>query len=139
MLFRSRLNWIRLGDANSKLFHACVSDRWCKNFIQSIHTDTGIAISNVNNEQALFSRFSDHLGSLTLCSPCLYFACIRMPHHDLSALEEPFTEKEIRDAIFSLPSVKALGPDGFIGAYLKSCWEIIKNDITLATFHLSNH
>ena len=62
-----------------------------------------------------------------------------MPHHDLSALEDPFTGKEIRDAIFSLPPVKALGPDGFIGAYLKSCWEIIKNDITMATFHLSNH
>jgi hypothetical protein len=28
-----------------------------------------------------------------------------------------------------MPSDKAPGPDGFTGAFFKSCWEIIKDDI----------
>lgn len=30
------------------------------------------------------------------------------------------------------PSIKAPGPDSFIGAFFKSCWEIIKNDVVAA-------
>jgi hypothetical protein len=58
--------------------------------------------------------------------------------HDLSDLDAPFSSQEIRDAVFSLPSVKAPGPDGFIGAFFKSCWEIIKADITAAIVHMSH-
>jgi hypothetical protein len=41
--------------------------------------------------------------------------------HDISELEADFTDDEIKHAIFSMPSVKAPGPDGFIGAFFKSC------------------
>jgi hypothetical protein len=44
---------------------------------------------------------------------------------DLSELDVEFDEQEIKEAIFSLPSVKAPGPDSFIGAFFKSCWDII--------------
>jgi len=47
------------------------------------------------------------------------------------------TRQEIKDAVFSLPSVKAPGPDGFIGAFFKSCWDIIKNDVINAIIHMS--
>jgi mannosylglycoprotein endo-beta-mannosidase len=49
--------------------------------------------------------------------------------HDLSELETDFTDDEIKRAVFSMPSVKAPSPDSFIGAFFKSCWEIIKQDI----------
>lgn len=58
--------------------------------------------------------------------------------HDLSDLDTPFEESEIKAAVFSLPSVKAPGPDGFIGAFFKSCWEIIKHDVVLAIMQLSH-
>lgn len=38
-------------------------------------------------------------------------------------------EQEVRDAVFSLNSDSACGPDGFSGKNFQSCWEIIKNDI----------
>ena len=31
-----------------------------------------------------------------------------------------------------MPPDKALGPDGFTGAFFKACWEIIKDDMTNA-------
>jgi len=41
--------------------------------------------------------------------------------HDLSELEAPFTEDEIKETIHSMPGDKAPGPDGFTGAFFKSC------------------
>jgi hypothetical protein len=51
---------------------------------------------------------------------------------DLSALESPFSEKEVQDMIASLSNDKALGPDGFTGRFYKSCWHIIKTDVMAA-------
>jgi hypothetical protein len=51
---------------------------------------------------------------------------------DLSSLDQPFSEKEIRDTIASLPSDKAPGPGGFTGRFYKTCWNIIKVDLMAA-------
>jgi hypothetical protein len=51
---------------------------------------------------------------------------LRIPSHDLSELESPFSEEEVWKAILSLPSNKAHGPDGFTGKFYKSCWQIKK-------------
>jgi hypothetical protein len=37
-----------------------------------------------------------------------------------------------KDTIFSMSSDKVPGPDGFTGAFFKTCWDIIKDDITAA-------
>jgi hypothetical protein len=33
-------------------------------------------------------------------------------------------------AILATTPEKALGPDGYIGAFFKTCWDIIKEDLT---------
>jgi hypothetical protein len=55
-----------------------------------------------------------------------------LPRLDLQHLEEKFTEEEIFAVIQDLKSDKAPGPDGFIGAFYKSCWPIIKDDLQAA-------
>jgi hypothetical protein len=42
---------------------------------------------------------------------------------DLHSLGDPFTEEEVKFSIHRMPSDKASGPDGYIGAFLKSCWD----------------
>ncbi|WVZ55767.1 hypothetical protein U9M48_006389 [Paspalum notatum var. saurae] len=58
--------------------------------------------------------------------------------HDLSTLDAPFTEEELKTAIQQMPADKAPGPDGFTGAFFTKCWEIIKADVLKAAnaFHL---
>jgi len=53
---------------------------------------------------------------------------------ELSFLSDPFTEKEVRDAIFDIHPEKAPGPDGFTGLFFRSCWDLIKSDL-LAAIH----
>jgi hypothetical protein len=43
--------------------------------------------------------------------------------HDLTSLDVPFSEHEIKRAIDLLPSDKAQGPDGFIGLFFKDMLE----------------
>lgn len=135
---RSRLNWIRLGDATTKLFHARANGRRHKNFIQTIRTDVGLAITTEDKERALLDHFQEHLGRPTRRSKRLAWENIGMQRHDLSQLDAPFDEEEIKEAVFSMPSVKAPGPDGFIGAFFKSCWEIIKTDVVAAILQLAD-
>jgi hypothetical protein len=47
-------------------------------------------------------------------------------HHDLHQLDQQITHEEIYENVKHLPPDKALGPDGFNGAFLKKCWPIIK-------------
>ena len=63
---------------------------------------------------------------------------IGIQHRDLSDLDAPFDDEEIKEAVFSLPSVKAPGPDGFIGAFFKSYWGIIKADVVDAIMQLAS-
>lgn len=49
-------------------------------------------------------------------------------------LMAPFTEKEIREAIFSMEHNKAPGPDGFPVEFYQHFWEVIKGDL-INMFH----
>jgi len=49
-------------------------------------------------------------------------------------LTAPFTEKEIRDAIFDMEHNKAPGPDGFPAEFYQQFWDVIKGDL-MQMFH----
>jgi hypothetical protein len=44
-------------------------------------------------------------------------------------LELPFTEDEVHSVIKLAPKEKAPDPDGFIGLFFSSYWELVKEDI----------
>ena len=46
----------------------------------------------------------------------------------LDDLTVPFTTDEIDLVVKEMPLDRALGPDGFNGCFMKSCWNIIKQD-----------
>jgi hypothetical protein len=57
---------------------------------------------------------------------------------DLATLSEPFTEDEVKTAIGNTASDKAPGPDGFLGAFFKKCWNTIKIDVMAVINQFSN-
>ncbi|GJT49872.1 putative reverse transcriptase domain, reverse transcriptase zinc-binding domain protein [Tanacetum coccineum] len=42
------------------------------------------------------------------------------------------SNKEVKDAIFSMGNDKSPGPDGFTAAFFKEAWDIVGNDVTCA-------
>jgi hypothetical protein len=63
---RSRLTYIRCGDANTKFFHVKASARQRKNYIHCLQTDTGVAIAHEAKEKVVGDYFRDHIGSTSL-------------------------------------------------------------------------
>ncbi|WVZ96660.1 hypothetical protein U9M48_042270 [Paspalum notatum var. saurae] len=59
----------------------------------------------------------------------LNWSTLNIPRFELNHLDAPFTEEELLEAIRQSPPDKAPGPDGFTGAFYKTCWPIIKADI----------
>ena len=43
-------------------------------------------------------------------------------------LNAPYSQEEVKCALFQMFPINAPGPDGFSGAFLKACWPIIKHD-----------
>lgn len=48
---------------------------------------------------------------------------------EIDLLEELFSFKEIKEAIWMSDSEKILGPDGFNMRFFKVCWNSIKEDL----------
>ncbi|RVW55793.1 LINE-1 retrotransposable element ORF2 protein [Vitis vinifera] len=49
-------------------------------------------------------------------------------------LDRPFSEEEVRMAVFQLNKEKAPGPDGFTLAVYQECWDVIKEDLMRVFF-----
>lgn len=60
------------------------------------------------------------------------------PALDLHSLDDPFSEDEIKTAIFQMPADIALGPDGYTGAFFRACWDVIKGDFMEAVIAFHN-
>jgi retron-type reverse transcriptase len=49
--------------------------------------------------------------------------------HDLHELDRDIEVQEIHIVVLQTVLEKAPGPDGYIGAFFKACWDIIKHDL----------
>jgi hypothetical protein len=82
--------------------------------------------------EVLLSYYDALLGQEVPRTTRLNFAMIGIQQLDLSALELPFTEEEVWKTIRELATDKSPGPDGMTGAFYKSAWPVIKEDVMTA-------
>jgi hypothetical protein len=129
---RSRIGWLREGDANTKLFHLHARHRKRKNFISRLVSGERICTSHKDKAEVIDNFYENLIGSCTDRMRTVNLAEIGIDSHDLTELELPFGEEEVWKTILQMPSDKAPGPDGFTGRFYKSCWPIIKADIMAA-------
>lgn len=78
--------------------------------------------------EAAFQQFSVIISSTDARDYSLDLDTIDPRSFDLSSLEQPFTEEEVWNAVKQLPTGKSPGPDGFSAEFLRSCWDVIKDD-----------
>jgi hypothetical protein len=126
---RSRIRWLRDGDANSKLFHAVANGRRTKNFIASIKVGEEIITEQDRKVEAFSDAYMQLLGSIQNRDYTLDLEALGLVPRDLQELDVVFTEAEVWDTIKDMPADRAPGPDGFIGAFYQRAWPVIKADI----------
>jgi hypothetical protein len=133
---RSRIRFLKDGDANTALFHSQAQFRKRKNYISKVIHGDGIATSQEDKQEAFFNHFEGLLGTAMARSSTLDLDFFHREGLDLSALDQPITEEEVWNTIKSLPADRAPGPDGFTGRFYKACWPLIKADFMAAVITL---
>uniref|UniRef100_A0A803PJV0 Uncharacterized protein n=1 Tax=Cannabis sativa TaxID=3483 RepID=A0A803PJV0_CANSA len=113
----SKVNWLNQGDGNTTYFFACIKKRREENRIASFMDYKGNIIKNYLE---VVKHYIDHFKSyMGICSS---FGCRldsrvldignRLNLSQQLKLIHPFTNKEIKEAMLSIPISKIPGPDG---------------------------
>jgi hypothetical protein len=129
---RSWITYLREGEANTKFFHLHASFRKRRNRIASLQKDRVQTSNHAEMAEVLLSYYDALLSHEVPRTTRLNFAMIGIQQLDLAALELSFTEKEVWKTIRELPTDKLPGPDGMTGAFYKSAWPVIKDDVMTA-------
>ncbi|XP_062089750.1 uncharacterized protein LOC133796296 [Humulus lupulus] len=134
---RSKLTWLRKGDMNIAYFHACLKNRKEENRIATYITEQGRVVDNFSDVVSHFlNHFRSFMGSPSSATKKINRQCVEMGSKlsidQQLQLLKPFSHKEIRDAIFSIPNIKSPSPDGFGSAFFKVLWQEIGSEVCRA-------
>jgi hypothetical protein len=131
---KARVDWIKLGDHNTKFFHTKTIIRRKRNKIHGIHLPNGIWCTD---DSTLKDEAQNYFKKL-FCAPNLS-NIIGMDDGHLSpslnneacqSLSKQVTKDEVTQALNQMNPFKAPGPDGFQGIFFKQYWHIVGDDVT---------
>ncbi|GAU44755.1 hypothetical protein TSUD_246480 [Trifolium subterraneum] len=135
---QSRSLWLKEGDANSKYFHSVLAGRHRGNAISVIQAD-GVTLEGVTPiRQAVFSHFASHFKASNLDRPRVdNLKFKRLNHLECGSLIKPFSEAEVRAAVWDCDSYKSPGPDGINFGFIKDFWEELQSEVMrfITEFH----
>ncbi|XP_062074934.1 uncharacterized protein LOC133778939 [Humulus lupulus] len=84
------------------------------------------------------NHFRKIMGSQSNASVPIQHSCFRLGHRlsldQQIGLVRPFTSKEVKYSLFSIISIKSLGPDGYRPGFFKAMWSDIGAEISEAIF-----
>jgi hypothetical protein len=118
---RGTIKWVKLGDENSKFFHANSSIEHRRNLISTLVDASDSPVhSHSQKADRLWHDFKDRLGTCNFERMLFDLPSMLNQGTDLSSLETPITVDEINGIIKALPTNKSLGPDSFNNEFLKN-------------------
>ena len=134
VIFYYILPWLNYGDANTKFFHLKTPQNHSQSHIMTLKDSTGLWVSEdmltthvIVVFTKLFTSTSPHTVS--------HFPLVRYYHQNNPLLEQhqrlsstPLPE-EIYHNVFSLPPLKALGPNGHHAIFFQQNWHILGHGI----------
>ncbi len=134
---RSRVQWLKAGDANSRFFHLKANSRRIRNYITKLAVGSSTFSDHASIADQLYSHFERHLCSEGSFAASINFQCL-FPEGcpDLQNLDAPFTLEEVKHAVFNSAADKAPGPDDFPMLFYQRFWETVKGDIMGILSHL---
>ncbi|KAK6122599.1 hypothetical protein DH2020_043656 [Rehmannia glutinosa] len=140
---RSRADWLKFGDKNTTFFHRKASGRRRKNWISGIENDSGIWLtddSSISKEiEAYFQNiFSSSKPSNHDMEVIVGAIKSRLSLDILDDLDSPFSEDEVKNALFSMGPNKAPGLDGFHPIFFQKNWDIVGKDLVEVVLGIVN-
>ncbi|XP_073041940.1 uncharacterized protein [Primulina eburnea] len=131
------------GDRNSKIFHLYASSRRNVNTIRGLITAHGELCSEpqgmVEINVYYFSNFFNSNGpSPEEMAPFLDCVQSKVTHQMNQMLCAPFTDHEVKKALFDMHPDKSPRPDGLPATFFQNFWHIVCRDVTSAVLAVLN-
>ncbi|GKV47995.1 hypothetical protein SLEP1_g54839 [Rubroshorea leprosula] len=126
---KSRSNWVREGDANTRFFHRIANSRKAQNHITGLWCDGCWVEEPTQVKKEVVNYFSKLFQGDTWNRPKPYGVSFKqISTEDKQWLERPFSIEEIEEGLRSCEGSKASGPDGYNFSFLKFAWNSLKED-----------
>ncbi|CAM8968303.1 unnamed protein product [Rhodiola kirilowii] len=142
---RSRAEWLRYGDRNTAYFHAKASQRKRRNHIDGLKNKRGeLCTSDHEIANIVTEYFIDIFHSQVNHNEDRWSNDLKiipkLVTEDMNAmLTAPFSEGEVRRALFQMHPTKASGLDGFSALFYQSNWDIVGRDLTREVLNFLNN
>ena len=117
---RSRVLWLKAGDANTKFFQRRANAHHKRNTIHVLHGPQGLVSSTEDMTNLAHEHFTQIFGTNKHRSVALNWDELSLEHVDLQELEQELSLEEIKRAVDVIPADKAPEPGGFSGGLLQN-------------------
>ncbi|XP_074291071.1 uncharacterized protein LOC141617832 [Silene latifolia] len=133
---KAKITWTKFGDENTQFFHNLIRARQVHNRVMCIKGVDGVMVNNPTDiEETFLQYYKDLLGS-SQATTSVHVPTVRtgqlvtQKHYNI--LLAPVTSAEIKECIFSIPSTKSPGPNGFSSQFYKDSWDTVGDTVTQA-------
>lgn len=136
---RSRIQWLSAGDKNTKFFHMRASLRRKKNMIKALINSLGVQADDPHELKTMVQEFYQNLYTsegITGVEEVLAHVPCKVTEAMNVTLTAPYTNEEVRVALFQMFPTKAPGPDGFPAHFYQRHWDLCGDDVTRAVLRV---
>ncbi|XP_021866145.1 uncharacterized protein [Spinacia oleracea] len=141
---KSRIQWLQIGDSNSKFFFSAMKERQARNSIDVLYDSSGKKLTTMQEIKGEISQF--YKGLISTAAPSLIGIDVNIVRKgkQLSSsasdeLIQHVTESEIDAALKGIDPNKAPGLDGFNSLFFLMAWGVIKGDVYKAVQEFFYH
>ncbi|KAJ0477029.1 putative RNA-directed DNA polymerase [Helianthus annuus] len=127
---KSRSRWAIDGDENSAFFHQIINSNISSNRLNGLMTNGEWTTNPLAIKESLFDFFRLQFTEPMPVRPNLVCPNLTsITDSDADMLVSPFSEEEIKVAVWDCEGDRAPGPDGFNFKFIKRCWSGLRLDI----------
>ncbi|GKV38651.1 hypothetical protein SLEP1_g46541 [Rubroshorea leprosula] len=127
---KTKLDWVKQGDANSKLFHRIMNSNRRRKMIRGIYKDGAWIEEPSVVKQEVREYFNKIFQEEQWDRPKLGGLQFKQLNEEDSVwLEREVPAEEVKQAVWDCGGDKSPGPDGFSFHIIKTIWNVIEKDI----------
>lgn len=130
---RARVEWLIHGDKNMYFFHLRASRRRRKNQIKALQKPDGQLIENIPEMEQMAITFYQQLYTsegVHNMDQVLDTVPNKVTQEMNDLLNAPYSQNEVKVALFQMFPTKAPGPDGYPSHFFQHHWEVCADEVT---------